>query len=168
MFLKKQFVCILQHWSKWNRQSSAFVHFGAFRPRKRQRASCLSTRNIVSQFCITLITAYNVLITKNIKLEKISTIEKLTPQGPGGGTLGRSEVEKIFCRNFANKLSIRSLYGVLISKNTKLEKILTIEKLTPQGGKKFSVTIFKTNYIFGVHKGSSSQKTQRIIKLEKF
>ena len=68
---------------------------------------------------------------KNIKLEIISTIEKLTPQG---GTLGPSEVDKNFCRNFANKLYIRSSYGVLITKNIKLEKISTIEKLTPQGG----------------------------------
>ena len=51
----------------------------------------------------------------------VYNIEKMTPQR---GTLGTSEVEKIFCRNFANKLYIRSLYGVLI---TKLEKILTIE-----------------------------------------
>ena len=52
--------------------------------------------------------AYGVLITKNTKLGKILTIEKLTPQG---GTLGRSEVEKIFCRNFANKLYIRVHMG---------------------------------------------------------
>ena len=50
------------------------------------------------------------------------------------GTLGPAEVEKNFCRNFANKLYIRSSYGVLITKNTKLGKILTIEKMTPQGG----------------------------------
>ena len=81
--------------------------------------------------------------------------------------LGRSEVEKIFCRNFANKLDIRSSYGVLITKNTYLEKMLTIEKLTPQGGtlgpsevEKFFVEILQTNYIFGVHMGSLSQKTQ--------
>ena len=42
--------------------------------------------------------------------------------------------KKIFCRNFSNKLYIRSSCGVLITKNKKLEKILTIEKLTPQGG----------------------------------
>ena len=48
-----------------------------------------------------------VLITKNKKLEKILTIEKLTPQW---GTLGPSEVEKNFGRNFANKLYIRSSY----------------------------------------------------------
>ena len=29
------------------------------------------------------------------------------------------------------------------------------------GGRKFFVKIFKTNYIFGVHKGSSSRKTQK-------
>ena len=50
------------------------------------------------------------------------------------GTLGPAEVEKFFCRNFANKLYIRSSYGVLITKNTKLEKILTIEKMTLQRG----------------------------------
>ena len=84
-----------------------------------------------------------------------------------GGTLGLAEVEKHFCLNFASKLYIRSSYEVLITKNTKLEKMLTIEKLTPQGGtlglrrsKKFFVEILQTNYIFGVHMGSSSQKTQ--------
>ena len=53
------------------------------------------------------------------------------------------------------------------SRKTKLEKILTIEKMTPQGGtlgpsegEKIFVEILQTNYIFGVHKGSSSQKTQ--------
>ena len=55
----------------------------------------------------------------------------MTPQG---GTLGPAEVEKNFCRNFAKKLYIRSSYGVLITKNTKLEKILTIEKMTTKGG----------------------------------
>ena len=37
--------------------------------------------------------------SRKTKLEKILTIEKMTPQG---GTLGPSEGEKIFCRNFAN------------------------------------------------------------------
>ena len=39
----------------------------------------------------------------------VYNIEKMKPQR---GTLGPSEVEKIFCRNFANKLYIRSSYGV--------------------------------------------------------
>ena len=51
------------------------------------------------------------------------------PKGPWG--LGD---RKIFCQNFQNKLDIRSPQGVLITKNTKVEKILSIEKLKSQGG----------------------------------
>ena len=66
---------------------------------------------------------------ENTKLEKILTIEKMTPQG---GTLGPAEVEK-FCVEIlqTNYIYIRSSYGVLITKNTKLEKFSTIEKMTP-------------------------------------
>ena len=101
---------------------------------------------------------------KHTKLEKIVTIEKMIPQG---GTLGPSKVEKNFCRNFANKLYIRSSYGVLITKKHKIRKNLNDRKIdTPRGplgvrrSKKFFVEILRTNYIFGVHMGSSSQKTQ--------
>ena len=84
------------------------------------------------------------------------------------GTLGTSEVEKIFCRNFANKLYIRSSYGVLIRKNTKLEKILTIEKLTPQGGtlgsKKLFVKIFQKKTIYSESTRGPHHKKHKIIK----
>ena len=46
-------------------------------------------------------------------------------------TLGPSEGENVF--NFCKHLYIRSPYGVLITKNTKLEKISTFEKMTPKG-----------------------------------
>ena len=84
------------------------------------------------------------------------------PKGPWG-LGGRT----IFCQNFQNKLDIRNPQGILITKNTKVEKILSIEKLTPQGRtlgtsevEKIFVEILQTNYIFGVHMGSSSQNTK--------
>ena len=39
----------------------------------------------------------------------------------------------MFCGDFENKLYIRCAYGVPISNNAKLEKISTIEKMTPLG-----------------------------------
>ena len=87
----------------------------------------------------------------------------MTPQG---GTLGPAEVEKIF----VEILQTNYIFGVHMgssSQKTKLEKISTIEKLTPQGRKKIFVKISQKNYIFGVHKGSSSQKTQNYKKLQK-
>ena len=112
--------------------------------------------------------SYEVLITKKHKIRKNLNNRKNDTPRDSWGTLGPAEVEKIFCRNFANKLYIRSSYGVLITKNTKLEKNLNNRKNdTPRGDpgacggrKKFFVEILQTNYIFGVHMGSSSQKTQ--------
>ena len=80
---------------------------------------------------------------------------------------------KIFCQNFQNKLDIRSPQEVLITKNTKVEKILSTEKLKSQGGtlgpleveKFFFVKILQTNYIFGVHIWSSSEKNKKLEKI---
>ena len=67
---------------------------------------------------------------KHISRKYFDNRKSNIPKGPWG--LGGRK--KIFCQNVQNKLDIRSPQGVLITKNTKVEKILSIEKLTSQGG----------------------------------
>ena len=74
---------------------------------------------------------YWVLITKNTKLEKILTIEKMTPQG---GTLGAAEVEK----NFLSKFCKQTIYSEFIwgphHKKHKIRKNLNNRKNDPPRG----------------------------------
>ena len=76
-------------------------------------------------------TPYRVLITKNTKLGKILTIEKMPPQA---GTLGPSEVEKILLSKFSKLTKYsESIWGPHHEKH-KIPENFNQRKKTPQGG----------------------------------